>query len=135
MSDTLMISVIFIGVTVGIVFSYRLFMRGDTNAERVAKHLPPDFKPEWSWRRGDTYVGYEAASDRLAIVDYPHGAVVKARDVQSVEPFDESTMGVKHRWMSVKVPQTTKEFRVWFGLSSSKRDAAMQKLKGIVAGK
>lgn len=133
MSDTVMISFIFVALTVGIVFSYRLFMRGDTNAERVAKHLPADFKPEWSYRHGDTYVGYEQGSGRLAIVDYPYGAVVKPREVQSIEPYDESTMGIMHRWLKVRVPNTNRELRLWFGLSAAKRDAMLQKLKGIVA--
>ncbi|MGZ5038354.1 MAG: hypothetical protein ACXWG1_16205 [Usitatibacter sp.] len=135
MTDTFMITFIFVALTVGIWFSYRLFMRGDTNEERVAKHLPPDFKPEWSYRHGDTYVGYEQANDRLAIVDYPYGAVLKAREVQSIEPFDEGTMGIMHRWLKVKVPQTNRELRLWFGLSSAKRDAMLAKLKGIVAAK
>ena len=130
MSDTFMISIIFVGVTVGIVFSYRLFMRGDTNAERVAKHLPPDFKPEWSWRHGDTYVGYEAASDRLAIVDYPRGAVVKVGEIESMESWDQSMMGIVHRWIVVSVPQSPK-LKIWFGLSASKRDDMLARLKGL----
>jgi hypothetical protein len=132
MSDTFLLVVVFGGVFVGVWFSYRLFMRGDTNEERVAAHLPADFKPEWSFRHGDTYVGYEPSSDRLAIVDYPHGAVVKPREVESVEPLDEGTLGIVHRWISVTVPKN-RRYRVWCGLSASRRDAVLARLKGIVA--
>ena len=135
MSDTLMISIIFVGVTIGIVFSYRLFMRGDTNAERVAKHLPPGFKPEWSWRHGDTYVGYEAASDRLAIVDYPHGTVVKPRDVESIEAYDDGELGIVHRWIAITVPPQHKRYRLWCGMSVSRREAVLTHLKGILAAR
>ena len=37
---------IFAAFVVGIWFSFRLFMRGDTAAERVAALLPADFKPD-----------------------------------------------------------------------------------------
>ena len=36
---------IFVVTVVGIWFSYRLFMRGNTPEERVAAMLPPDFRP------------------------------------------------------------------------------------------
>jgi hypothetical protein len=135
MSDTFLITTIFGGLTVGIWFSYRLFMRGDTNAERVAKHLPPEFKPEWSFRHGDTYVGYESASGRLAVVDYPYGTVVRPNEVTSIEPVDESTLGIVHRWLTFNIPSSPRRLRVWFGLSSSKRDATLARLRGIIAGK
>ena len=135
MSDTLLLVLIFGGFTVGIWFSYRLFMRGDTNAERVAKHLPPEFKPEWSFRHGDTYVGYERSSDRLAIVDYPYGAVVKPREIAAIEPLDEGVWGIVHRWVSVKIPNQPRQYRLWFGLSSARRDQTLAKLKEIIAGK
>ena len=34
---------IFVGFTIGIWFSYRLFMRGNTDEEKVAALLPSDF--------------------------------------------------------------------------------------------
>ncbi|HXZ49771.1 MAG TPA: hypothetical protein VEG27_12150 [Usitatibacter sp.] len=135
MSDALLGAILFGGVVVGVWLSYRFFMRGNTDAERVASRLPGDFKPEWSWRRGDTYVGYEPASGRLALVDYPHGTVVQAREVQSVEPSDESTLGIVHRWVVVTVPGSATRYRVWFGLSPGKRDSALARLKEIVAAR
>jgi hypothetical protein len=133
MNSALLLVLVFGGFSVGIWFSYRLFMRGDTNAERVAKHLPPDFKPEWSWRYGDTYVGYEPKSDRLALVDYPYGTVVKPRDVESIESYDEGTLGIVHRWVAVNVPQPHKRYRLWCGMSTSRREAVLARLKGILA--
>jgi len=133
MQDILLGSIVFGGLVVGIVLSYRLFMRGDTNGERIASRLPKDFKPEWSWRCGDTFVGYERASDRLAIVDYPHASVVRPSDVASVEPLDEGALGIVHRWVVVNVPRAPAGLRVWFGLSADKRDAALARLKEIIA--
>ena len=133
MHDVVLGAVVFGGLLIGIVLSYRLFMRGDTNQERVNSRLPKDFKPEWSWRCGDTFVGYEPSSDRLAIVDYPHGAVVRPGDVTSVEPLDEGALGIVHRWLVVNVPKTPAGLRVWFGLSAEKRDAALVRLKDIIA--
>ena len=60
---------IFVGFTIGIWFSYRLFMRGNTDEEKVAALLPPDFKPDLVYRKGDTYVGYEKGKNRLVLVD------------------------------------------------------------------
>jgi hypothetical protein len=133
MGDTLLLVVVFGAVVAVIWLSYRLFMRGDTNAERVASRLPPGFKPDWSWRCGDTYVGYEAANDRLAVVDYPQGAAVSPREVRSMEPNDESIMGIVHRWIIVSIAEPPKQLRVWFGLNASKRDATLARLKAILA--
>ena len=131
MSDTLLGLIVFGGFLVGIWASYRLFMRGDTAQERVDSRLPKDFKADWSWRCGDTYVGYEPSSGRLAIVDYPHGTVVNARDVVAVEPSDEGALGIVHRWVVVSVRGTTPRFRLWFKLSGAKRDATLARLKEI----
>jgi hypothetical protein len=135
MSNGFLSIVVFGGFSVAIWFSYRLFMRGDTNAERVAKHLPADFKPEWSWRYGDTYVGYESASDRLAIVDYPHGTVVKPSDVESIEAYDDGELGIVHRWIGITVSQQSKRYRLWCGMSTSRREAVLTHLKGILAAR
>src|ERR1035437_7673293 len=51
---TLIGILIFVGFTIGIWFSYRLFMRGDTDEEKVAALLPSDFKPDLFYRTGDT---------------------------------------------------------------------------------
>ena len=126
-----MVGLIFAAVVVGIVMSYRLFMRGDTNDERVASRLPKPFKPDWSWRRGDTYVGYEGKSGRLAIVDYPHAVLVDPHDLKSIEPEDESVAWIVHRWLVVYVPTPPGKLRVWFGLSRGERDACVAKLKGL----
>ena len=134
MSDAFLLIVIFGGTVVGIWLSYRAFMRGDTNHERVQSRLPADFKPDWSYRRGDTYVGYEAANDRIAIVDYPRGAALKPREIKSIEPWDQSMVGIVHRWVVVNVPESP-ALRIWFGLSSSKRDEMLAKLKGLSAAR
>jgi hypothetical protein len=131
MSNTFLSLLIFGGFLVGIWASYRLFMRGDTNDERVASRLPKDFKADWSWRCGDTYVGYEPSSGRLAIVDYPHGTVVQARDVVAIEPSDEGALGIVHRWLVVSVPGTSTRFRLWFKLNGARRDATLARLKEI----
>ena len=43
---TIIGTLIFVGFTIGIWFSYRLFMRGNTDEEKVAALLPADFKPD-----------------------------------------------------------------------------------------
>ena len=129
MSDNLLLILLFGGVTFGIWLSYRLFMRGDTNAERVASRLPPGFKADWSWRKGDTYAGYENAGRRLALVDYPKGAVVAVSDVVSVEPRDESVLGIVHRWIVVTVAREHAQFNIWFQFSAAKRDEVLARLK------
>ncbi|HEX3097041.1 MAG TPA: hypothetical protein VHQ02_04945 [Usitatibacter sp.] len=55
---------IFVVFIAGLWFSYRLFMRGDTYAEKLASLLPKGFRPEFSYRTGDTYMGYEKATNR-----------------------------------------------------------------------
>ena len=131
MGDLVMLLVVFGSITFGIWISYRFFMRGDTNAERVASRLPKAFKPEWSWRRGDTYVGYDKGSKRLAVVDYPHAVLVDPHDLKSVEAMDESVAWIVHRWLVVYVPTPPGKLRVWFGLSRGERDAFLAKVKGL----
>ena len=87
---TVMEVAIFVGFTFVIWFSYRLFMRGDTAKEKVAALLPPGFKPDLFYRKGDTYVGYEKANNRLVLVDWPHAKVLAPEDVRSLEPVHES---------------------------------------------
>ena len=135
MGDTSLGVLLFGALIIGIWFSYRLFMRGDTAPERVASRMPKDFKADWSWRCGDTYVGYESSSGRLAIVDYPNGTVVRARDVVSIEPSDESVLGIVHRWLVFTVPESATRYRLWFGLSSSKRASTLARLREIVAAR
>jgi hypothetical protein len=130
MSQTLLIALVLGGTVVGIWLSYRAFMRGDTNEERVASRLPADFKPEWSYRCGDTYVGYEVANDRLVIVDYPRNAVMKAREIVSIESWDQSMLGIVHRWVLVNSPQTPK-LKIWFRLRAARRDEMLARLKGL----
>jgi hypothetical protein len=133
MRDTILLILVFAGFFIGIWFSYRLFMRGDTNPERVASRLPPDFKPDWSWRMGDTYVGYESATQRLALVDYPPGAVVGLDEVLSVEPVDESMLGLVHRWIVVTVPREPAQYRIWFRFSSAKRSEILARLAALTS--
>jgi hypothetical protein len=129
MLDTLLILVIFGGITIGVWLSYKFFMHGHTDKEKVASLLPPGFKPDWEFRCGDTYVGFERASDRLALVDWPHAKVVKAREIGSVEKVDESICGLKHRWLVINVDDPkTPRYRVWFRFSLSARDEWYAKL-------
>ena len=132
MFDTLLILVVFSGITIGVWLSYKFFMRGSTDAEKVAKLLPPGFKPDWEFRFGDTYVGFEGTNDRLALVDWPHAKVVTPREMGSVEKVDESICGLKHRWLVVNVDDPkTPQYRVWFRFSSSARDEWYAKLLAL----
>ena len=131
MSDAVLLCVTFGLVIAGIWASYRLFMRGDTNPERVASRLPKGFKADWSWRRGDTYLGYDSAGNRLAIVDYPHAALVDPHEVRSIEPVDESVAWIVHRWLVLYVSSPPGRLRVWFGVSAADRAAALAKLNSL----
>ena len=133
MSETLVVVVLLGGLCAGIWFSYRLFMRGDTDVERVHMKLPADFKPDWSYRCGDTYVGYEPGNDRLVIVDYPRSAVMKAADMKDAGIEDESVVGIVHRWIVVHAGEPATKLRIWFRLSPARRDAMLAKLKGLAA--
>jgi hypothetical protein len=123
---------IFAGFAIGIWISYRLFMRGDTAAEKVAALLPPDFKPDLSYRKGDTYVGYEKGKDRLVLVDWPHAKVLSPGEVLSLEPVHESMLGVTHHWVAVSVPDPGfSRYRIWFQFRRAKRDAWLSRLAAI----
>lgn len=123
---------IFVGFVVGIWFSYRLFMRGHTDEEKVAALLPPDFKPDLFHRKGDTYVGYEKAKDRLVLVDWPHAKVLSPREVKSLEPERESVLGVSHYWVAVNVPDPKfSRYRIWFQFRSAPRDEWHRRLAEI----
>ncbi|HXN16512.1 MAG TPA: hypothetical protein VN878_09040 [Usitatibacter sp.] len=132
MGDTLLIVVVFGGMTIAIWLSYKFFMRGSTNKEKVASMLPKGFKPDWAFRCGDTYVGFESASDRLALVDWPHAKVVSPREIISIEKLDDSVWGLKHRWIVVtlddpKIPR----YRVWFRFRKGLRDEWYSKLLAL----
>lgn len=114
---------IFVAFVVGIWLSFRLFMRGDTAAERVAALLPAGFKPDLTYRKGDTYIGYETASKRLVLVDWPHAKVLAPADVRSLEPVQESTLGITHHWLAVGVPDPDfSKYRIWFQFRRAKLD-------------
>lgn len=135
LKDTLLIVVIFGGFLVAIWLSYKFFMRGHTDEEKVAGLVPAGFKPDWDYRLGDTYVGYENASRRLVVVDWPHAKVLTPAEVRSLAPEDESVVGIKHRWIVVgvddpKVPR----LRVWFRFSAQARDEWLAKLNALKAG-
>ena len=132
MGDTLLIVVVFGGMTISIWLSYKFFMRGSTDAEKVAKLLPAGFKPDWEYRFGDTYAGFENASGRLALVDWPHAKVVSPREIISVEKMDDSVWGLKHRWVVVKVDDPkVPRYRLWFRFSTGKRDQWHSKLAAL----
>ena len=81
---TVLVVFLFAALTFGIWLSFRLFMRGDTAKEKVAALLPPDFKPDLFYRKGDTYMGYEKKTNRLVLVDWPHAKVLAPEDVRSL---------------------------------------------------
>lgn len=123
---------VFVGFTVAIWLSYRMFMRGDTAKEKVAALLPPGFKPDVFYRKGDTYVGYEKQSDRLVLVDWPHAKVLNPREVRSLQPIHESMLGVTHHWLEVVVPDPDfSRFKIWFQFRPAKRDAWQGRLAEI----
>jgi len=133
MTETILLVVLFIvGVAVAIWVSYRVFMRGDTDPERVTSRLPQGFKADWSCRRGDTYVGYDRGRDRIAIVDYPHAALLQPSEVRSVEQLDESVAWIVHRWLVLYVAAPQGKMRVWFGLSSADRESISKRLKEVI---
>ena len=123
---------IFAALAVGIWISYRLFMRGDTAEEKVAALLPSGFTPDLSHRKGDTFVGYEKAKDRLVLVDWPHAKVLSPREVLSVESEQESMLGITHHWVAVNVPDPAfSRYRIWFQFRRAKRDAWLGQLAEI----
>jgi cbb3-type cytochrome oxidase subunit 3 len=123
---------IFVVFIVGIWFSYRLFMRGNTPQEKVASLLPRDFKPDVSYRLGDTYVGYERAANRLVVVDWPHVKVLSPNEVVALKPVHESTLGLTHHWVAVDVPDAAfPRYRIWFQFRRAKRDEWLGQLAQI----
>jgi hypothetical protein len=125
-------TLIFAGLTIGIWFSYRLFMRGDTAEEKVAALLPPDFKPDLFHRKGDTYVGYEKGRNRLVLVDWPHAKALSPKEVRSLEPEHESLLGVTHHWVAVDVADPDfSRYRIWFQFRRAKRDEWLGQLREI----
>ena len=125
---------VFGGFSVGIWYSYRLFMRGHTAEEKVAALLPSDFKPELFYRKGDTFVGYEGGTNRLVVVDCPHAKVLAPKEVVSLEPEQESLLGVTHYWIALQVPDPEfSKYRIWFQFRRAKRDhwlGELAKLRG-----
>ena len=115
---------IFVVLIGGIWVSYRFFMRGDTGKERVAKLLPPAFKPDVFHRKGDTYVGYEGATKRLVLIDWPHCKVLMPTEIRAVTPVSESMLGVTHHWLAVDVPGNPmfSQYRIWFQFRRAPRD-------------
>ena len=123
---------VFGGFTVGIWYSYRLFMRGDTAEEKVAALLPSDFKPDLFHRKGDTYVGYEKHTNRLVLVDWPHAKVLVPKEVLSLDPEHETLLGLKHHWVAVKVPDAEfSRYRIWFQFRRAQRDLWLGQLAEI----
>lgn len=129
---TLIGTLVFGGFTIGIWISYRLFMRGNTDEEKVAALLPSDFRPDLFHRKGDTYAGYEKAKDRLALVDWPHAKVLSAKEVLSLQPEQESVLGITHHWIAVHVQDPKfSRYRIWFQFRRAKRDSWLRQLTEI----
>jgi len=132
MVGTIIGILVFAGFAIGIWFSYRLFMRGNTAEEKVAALLPSDFKADLCHRKGDTYVGYEREKDRLVLVDWPHAKVLSPKQVVSVEPAQESLLGLTHHWVAVNVPDPEfPRYRIWFQFRRAKRDMWLGQLAEI----
>ena len=131
--QTLVSIFVFVGFVVGIWFSYRLFMRGNTDREKVASLLPSDFKPDLFYRKGDTYVGYEKEKNRLVLVDWPHAKVLSPQDVQSLQPEQETMLGIiTHYWLAVNVPDPRfSKHRIWFQFRPAQRDKWHRQLAEI----
>ena len=123
----------FVGFTIGIWFSYKLFMRGNTDEEKVAALLPADFKPDVFHRKGDTYVGYEKAKNRLVLVDWPHAKVLAPAEVRSVQPESETLVGmITHHWVAVTVPDAGfSKYRIWYQFRRAQRDSWQGQLAAI----
>jgi len=112
---TAITSLLFVALAFGIWLSFRLFMRGDTAKEKVAALLPPGFKPDLFYRKGDTYLGYEKKNNRLVLVDWPHAKVLSPEDVRSLESVHESWLGIKHHWLAINVADPDfSRYRIWF---------------------
>lgn len=123
---------IFAAFIAGIWLSYRLFMRGNTYEEKVAALLPAGFRPDVSHRMGDTYVGYEKGADRLVVVDWPHAKALAPGEIVSLEPLQESTLGITHHWVAVTVRDPAFPlYRIWFQFRRAKRDAWLGQLAQI----
>jgi len=106
---------LFAALAFGIWLSFRLFMRGDTANERVAALLPPGFKPDFFYKKGDTYVGYDKKRNSLVLVDWPHAKVLTPSDVRSLEPVHESWLGITHHWLAVNVSDPDfARYKIWF---------------------
>src|SRR3954447_18749272 len=126
--------ILFAGVVIGVLASYRLFMRGNTPRERVAGFLPAGFAPNASHRKGDTYVGYEDATRRLVLVDWPHGQILRPQDIQSLQPVQETMLGITHFWIAIGVSDPDPAFpryRIWFQFRRGLRDAWLARLATI----
>jgi len=123
---------VFVGLAIGIWFSYRLFMRGYTAEEKVAALLPSGFKPDLFYRKGDTYVGYEKGNNRLVLVDWPHAKVLSPKEVLSLEPEHETMLGVTHHWVAVNVADPDfSRYRIWFQFRRAQRDVWLGQLAEI----
>lgn len=55
MSNVLVV-LLFAVLVAGILFSFQLFMRGDTAKERIARLMPSDFKPDLLSARSNPYM-------------------------------------------------------------------------------
>jgi hypothetical protein len=127
-----LVGLLFVAFVIGILFSLVLFNRGDTGRERVAKLLPSDFRPDFSHRKGDTYVGFEKVNNRLVLVDWPHAKVLTPRDVLSLEPVHDSMLGITHHWLAIDVPDTDfPRYRIWFQFRGAKLDEWHRRLAEI----
>lgn len=132
MSDTVISVVLVIVMFLGIWWNYRLFMRGNWPEQKARLLLPVDFKPDLFYAKSDTYVGYEKGTNRLAVVDALHAKVIQPKDVVSIEPEEDSIVGVRHQWLVVNVRDPAfPRYRIWFRFNRQERDGWLQRLKEI----
>src|SRR5262249_31390809 len=102
-------------------------MRGFTDPEKIAGLMPAELKADWHYELNDTYLGYETASKRLVVIDWPRARVVAPSEV-TVTPEDESVAGLKHRWLVVGLNDpSVPRLRVHFRFASKARDEWVSK--------
>lgn len=132
MLNEILSAVLVVGLFAIIWWSYLLFMKGNHPEQKAQALLPANFTPDQYYLRADTYIGYEKAGNRLALVDARHVKVGPPADIVSVQAEEESIWGVRHQWLIVGVRNSpVTHYRVWFRFDRRARDGWLQRLKEI----
>ena len=124
------------------------FMHGKSNSKTGMNLLHPSqgssplaatpllrFKIARFWLRGECATERPLMKfdiDRLVLVDWPHAKVISAKEVVSLAPVHESTLGVTHHWVAVNVKDAAfSQYRIWFQFRRAKRDEWLAQLAQI----